>query len=58
MIWQPLKGFTIMTFPGVPEELKDMWKESGRNYIINNFSEGTTFFSNTLKFAGIGESSI
>ena len=58
MIWEPIKEFTIMTFPGVPEELKEMWKTSGREYINNNFSEGNIFFSNTLKFAGIAESSI
>ena len=37
MIWEPLKGFTIMTFPGVPEELKEMWRDSGRDYIKSNF---------------------
>ena len=58
MIWNPIKDFTIMTFPGVPEELKDMWKKSGRDHVKKNFSEGKLFFSNTLKFAGIAESSI
>ena len=58
MIWEPIKEFTIMTFPGVPEELKEMWRTSGRKYINNNFSEGKIFFSNTLKFSGIAESSI
>ncbi len=58
MIWEPIKDFTIMTFPGVPEELKEMWKKSGRDFIHNNFSEGKIFISNTLKFAGIAESSI
>ena len=58
MIWNPIKEFTIMTFPGVPEELKEMWRQSGRDYINNTFSEGKIFFSNTLKFAGIAESKI
>ena len=58
MIWKPTKEFTVMTFPGVPEELKEMWRESGREYINQNFSENKIFFSKTLKFAGIGESSI
>ncbi len=58
MIWQPIKGFTIMTFPGVPSEMKEMWKETAANYIKNNFSDGYIFFSNTLKFSGIGESTI
>ena len=48
MIWEPIKGFTIMTFPGVPSEMKEMWKETAVDYIKNNFSDGFVFFSNTL----------
>ena len=58
MIWEPIQGFTILTFPGVPSEMKEMWKETAVNYIKNNFSDGYIFFSNTLKFSGIGESTI
>ena len=58
MIWQPIKGFTVLTFPGVPGELKAMWKETAFNFIKENFSDNYVFFSNTLKFAGIGESTI
>ncbi len=58
MIWEPFQGFTVMTFPGVPQELKEMWKQSAHDYIKKNFSDGKIFFSNTLKFAGIGESTI
>lgn len=58
MIWKPIKGFTILTFPGVPSEMKEMWKETAVDYIKNNFSDGYVFFSNTLKFSGIGESTI
>ena len=58
MIWKPMKGFTILTFPGVPSEMKEMWKDTAVDYIKNNFSEGYIFFSNTLKFSGIGESTI
>ncbi len=58
MIWKPIEGFTILTFPGVPSEMKEMWKETAVNYIKNNFSDGYAFFSNTLKFSGIGESTI
>ena len=58
MIWGPIKGFTILTFPGVPSELKAMWKETAIDYIKNNFANGYEFFSNTIKFSGIGESSI
>jgi len=58
MIWTPTNEFTIITFPGVPSELKEMWKESIHEFIKTKFSDGSIFFSNTLKFAGIGESSI
>jgi len=58
MIWEPIKGFTILTFPGVPSEMKTMWEETAYDYIKTKFSDSYSFFSNTLKFAGIGESSV
>ena len=58
MIWQPKENFTILTFPGVPIEMESMWKESAYEYIKTNFSDGSMFFSNTIKLTGIGESSV
>ncbi len=58
MIWEPIKGFTILTFPGVPSEMKTMWEETAYDFIKTKFSDTYSFFSNTLKFAGIGESSV
>ncbi len=58
MIWEPVKGFTILTFPGVPSEMKTMWEETAYDFIKNKFSDSYSFFSNTLKFSGIGESSV
>jgi len=58
MIWEPIKGFTILTFPGVPSEMKTMWQETACEFIKTKFSDSYSFFSNTLKFAGIGESSV
>ena len=58
MIWEPIAGFTILTFPGVPSEMKAMWKETAVDYIKKNFSDGYKFFSCNLKFAGIGESTV
>ena len=58
MIWEPIKGFTILTFPGVPSEMKEMWKETAVAFIKENFSDGYIFFSNTLNFSGIGESKV
>jgi nicotinamide-nucleotide amidase len=58
MIWEPIKGFTILTFPGVPSEMKAMWEETAFEFIKNKFADGYSFFSNTLKFSGIGESNV
>jgi len=58
MIWEPIKGFTILTFPGVPSEMKTMWEETAYDFIKTKFSDSYSFFSNTLKFADIGESSV
>ncbi len=58
MIWEPIKGFTILTFPGVPSEMKTMWEKTAFDFIKTKFSDNYSFYSNTLKFAGIGESSV
>lgn len=58
MIWQPKENFTILTFPGVPDEMKAMWEASAFNFIKSNFSDGNIFFSNTLKLTSIGESTV
>jgi len=58
MIWEPVKDFTILTFPGVPSEMKTMWEETAYDFIKTKFSDNYSFFSTTLKFAGIGESSV
>jgi len=58
MKWEPIKGFTILTFPGVPSEMKTMWEETACDFIKTKFSDNYSFYSNTLKFAGIGESSV
>ena len=36
IIWSPKKGFTILTFPGVPNEFKKMWLSEGANWLIKN----------------------
>lgn len=58
MIWEPIKGFTILTFPGVPSEMKAMWVDSAYDFVRKRFSDGYVFYSNTLKFSGIGESNV
>ena len=37
MIWEPIKGFKIITFPGVPLEMKEMW-----NNFIQRIKNGFT----------------
>ncbi len=58
MIWEPIKGFTVITFPGVPSEMKTMWEKTASEFIKDKFSDGYSFYSNTLKLSGIGESSV
>ena len=58
MIWQPKENFTILTFPGVPDEMKAMWEESAFNFIQSNFSDGNILFSNTVKLTNIGEATV
>ena len=57
IIWEPIEGFTVITFPGVPKELKEMWQTSinwlkkgelSQQYIVNRI----------LMFTGIKESSL
>jgi nicotinamide-nucleotide amidase len=48
---------TILTFPGVPRELKAMWHETAAPFLSQNYSEGVTW-SRELKHYGIGESAL
>ncbi len=58
IIWSPIPGFTILTFPGVPSELKQMWTDSAAPWFKNNVQEKTLIVSKTLRFAGISESNL
>ena len=43
IFWRPKENFTILTFPGVPSELKEMWaKEASKLLISNNLSKELT----------------
>ena len=56
VIWSPKSGFTILTFPGVPSELKQMWLREGSKWLIkNNFSK-EIISSRVLHFSGMNES--
>ncbi len=58
IIWQPVVGVTIMTFPGVPTEMKMMWQETAVPYFQSQGWCGETIYSHTLKFWGIAESAL
>ncbi len=56
MIWKPKDGFTILTFPGVPSELKEMWSREAEQWLIKNSFSEKVISSKVLRFAGISES--
>lgn len=58
VLWQPRSGLTIMTFPGVPWEMKAMWTQTAVPYLQSNGWVDGIIHSQTLKFWGIGESTL
>ncbi|GBF78827.1 competence/damage-inducible protein A [Aphanothece sacrum] len=58
MIWQPLSNLTIMTFPGVPSEMKRMWAETAVPYLKSQGWGQEVIYSRMLRFRGIGESGL
>ncbi len=56
IIWRPADNFTIITFPGVPSELKEMWNNQAAKWLINNNFSKNIISSKVLHFAGITES--
>lgn len=58
MIWQPLPELTILTFPGVPSEMHQMWQTVAIPYFYQRQWVHQTIFSRVLKFWGIPESTL
>ena len=58
VIWEPRKGLLVMTFPGVPREMKSMWQQTARPYLQSNGWANGVIHSRTLKFVGIGEETL
>ena len=56
IIWSPKHNFTIISFPGVPSELKEMWINEAAVWLINNNFSKEIISSKVLHFAGISES--
>ncbi|MBD1823270.1 competence/damage-inducible protein A [Cyanobacteria bacterium FACHB-DQ100] len=58
MIWQPRSHLTILTFPGVPTEMKRMWHEIAVPYLRQQGCGKEIIVSRTLRFWGISESAL
>lgn len=58
MIWSPRPDFTILTFPGVPSEMKAMWRETAVPWMRQYGGAHGVFVSRQLRFCGVGESDL
>ena len=58
IIWQPRPNLTILTFPGVPSEMQQMWRDVAVPYLKSQGWGKKVLYSRTLRFWGIGESSL
>ncbi len=58
IIWQPRSGLTILTFPGVPTEMKEMWRQIAVPYLKSQGWGQEIIVSRLLKFWGLSESSL
>ena len=58
MIWTPRPGFTIITFPGVPSEMRAMWSATAEPWLRAHGGAAGVFASRQLRFTGIGESNL
>ncbi|WP_339375244.1 competence/damage-inducible protein A [Leptolyngbya sp. NIES-2104] len=58
IIWQPRPNLTILTFPGVPTEMKHMWHEVAVPYLRQQGWGKEIIVSRTLRFWGISESAL
>lgn len=58
ILWQPRPGLTILTFPGVPREMKSMWEETAVPYLKSQGWGQEIIYSRTLRFWGVAESAL
>jgi nicotinamide-nucleotide amidase len=58
MIWSPRPGFTILTFPGVPSEMRAMWRATAAPWLREQGLAPGVFASRMLRFWGVGESNL
>jgi nicotinamide-nucleotide amidase len=58
LLWQPRPGLVLMTFPGVPSEMKVMWQETAVPYLKAEGWVKSVIHSRTLRFWGVSESTL
>ena len=58
MIWSPVPGFTVLTFPGVPSEMKAMWQQTAAPWLRQSGLASGVFASRMLRFWGVSESAL
>lgn len=58
IIWQPRTGLTILTFPGVPTEMKVMWQETAIPFLQSQGWGREIIYSRTLRYWGVSESAL
>ncbi|TVS04949.1 MAG: competence/damage-inducible protein A [Cyanobium sp. PLM2.Bin73] len=58
MIWTPKPGFTVLTFPGVPSEMRAMWQATAEPWLRAAGLAGGVFASRLLRFWGLPESDL
>ena len=58
VLWEPKHGLLVMTFPGVPREMRAMWQEIAVPYLREHGWSDGVIHSRTLKFYGIGEEAL
>jgi nicotinamide-nucleotide amidase len=57
IIWEARPDFVILTFPGVPSEMKAMWQETAVPFLIQRYGS-RIFYSRTLLYWGVSESDL
>ncbi|MBW4650214.1 MAG: competence/damage-inducible protein A [Kastovskya adunca ATA6-11-RM4] len=58
IIWQPRPNLAILTFPGVPLEMKRMWEDTAIPFLKAQGWGQEIIYSQVLRFWGIGESAL
>jgi len=58
MIWQPRADVTILTFPGVPTEMHQMWQQTAVPFLRDKGWGQEIIYSRMLRFWGISEAAL